>query len=538
MQPIKMKNINKLSAYIGGAILAGGMFLSSCTDKFESWNINPDEVTEDMMDRDNLKTGALYSQMQRGVFIVGQDKGGTYQIHQMLNGDNYAGYLANIKDSYDIGSRHHDHYSMQSKWFTNPFDDTYPEIMQPWKTICESTDEGAMDRAMATVVKVFGMHRMTDKYGPIPYSKFGTDIAVPYDSQQDIYNQFFNELDDAITVMSDYLNTGASTYLARYDNVYSGNVAKWLKFANTLRLRLAMRISYVDETKARTEIQKAIDSPAGLMTSAADDAILHNNTNGFTFTNPIYEVTQSFNDMRMSATMDCYLNGYNDPRLAAYYLPNSKGESRGMRNGMTSEFSSMAAVTSASNFKSDSDLPWMHAAEAYFLLAEAKLRFGLGSGDVKDLYEQGIRASFASAGVTSGVDGYIANDTDVPNDTWTNPANNQNVNVSSMVSSLPVAWDDAADTETKLERIMIQKWIALYPDGQEAWSEMRRTGYPGWVRINTYSYASGVSNNDIIRRIQFSTTELTNNSANVQAAIQLLGGQDNAGTRLWWDVKR
>ena len=107
-----------------------------------------------------------------------------------------------------------------------------------------------------------------------------------------------------------------------------------------------------------------------------------------------------------------------------------------------------------------------------------------------------------------------------------------------MVSSLPVAWDDAADTETKLERIMIQKWIALYPDGQEAWSEMRRTGYPGWVRINTYSYASGVSNNDIIRRIQFSTTELTNNSANVQAAIQLLGGQDNAGTRLWWDVKR
>ncbi len=85
---------------------------------------------------------------------------------------------------------------------------------------------------------------------------------------------------------------------------------------------------------------------------------------------------------------------------------------------------------------------------------------------------------------------------------------------------------------------MIQKWIALYPDGQEAWSEMRRTGYPGWIRISTYSYASGVSNNEMISRIQFPSTEFSNNSANAQEAVQLLGGQDNAGTRLWWDVKR
>ncbi len=533
---INMKHISKISTGFCVALIAASATLSSCTDSFEKWNVNPNEVTPDMMDRDNLKTGALYSQMQRGVFVVGQDLGGTYQIHQMLNGDNYAGYFANIKDAYDIGNRHHDHYAMMSKWFTIPFDDTYPNIMQPCKEIFENSEEGSMDRAMALVVKVFGMHRLTDKYGPIPYSKFGTDIAVAYDSQEDIYNQFFNELDQAIETMSNYVATGSSTYLARYDNVYMGNVGKWLKFANTLRLRLAMRISYVDQAKARTEIQKALDSSAGLMSSNADDAVFHNNTNSFSFTNPIWEVTQSFNDMRMSATMDVYLNGLNDPRLAAYFTA-VNGEYHGMRNGMTSGFTQMGAVTSAANFESTSDMPWMKAAEAYFLQAEAKLRFNLGNGDVKDLYEQGIRTSMASSNVSSGVDSYISNSSATPAQTWKNPANSQNVNVSSMVSSLPVAWDDSANSETKLERIMTQKWIALYPDGQEAWSEMRRTGYPGWVRIASYASASGVSDGDIIRRIQYSTTELSNNSANVQEAIKMLGGQDNAGTRLWWDAK-
>lgn len=533
----KMKHTSKLSVLACGILFAGSSVFCSCTDKFEQWNINPDEVTPDMMDADNLKTGALYSQMQRGVFVVGQDLGGTYQIHQMLNADNYAGYFANIKDSYDIGNRHSDHYNMVSKWFTLPFDDTYPNIMQPCKQIFENSDEGSMDRAMATVVKVFGMHRLTDKYGPIPYSKFGTDIAVAYDAQQDIYNQFFTELDQAIETMLTYVASGSTNYLARYDNVYLGNVNKWLKFANTLRLRLAMRISYVDEAKARTEIQKALDSEAGLMASTSDDAVFHNNTNAFSFTNPIWEVTQSFNDMRMGATMDVYLNGLQDPRRAAYFTA-VNGEYHGMRNGMTSGFAQMAATTSAANFESESDLPWMRAAEAYFLQAEAKLRFGLGNGDVKDLYEQGIRTSMASNNVNSGVDAYIANSTNTPSTSWVNPANSQSVNVSAWVSTLPVAWDDSANTEKKLERIITQKWIALYPDGQEAWSEMRRTGYPGWVRIATYASASGVSDNDLIRRIQFSTTELSNNSANVQEAIKLLGGQDNAGTRLWWDVKR
>lgn len=103
---------------------------------------------------------------------------------------------------------------------------------------------------------------------------------------------------------------------------------------------------------------------------------------------------------------------------------------------------------------------------------------------------------------------------------------------------LSPAWDDAASDKVNMERIMIQKWIALYPDGQEAWSEMRRTGKPGWVKIYSYNYQQEVTNGEMISRLKFPTTEYTNNSENTQKAVTLLGGRDIAGTRLWWDVKR
>ncbi len=531
-----MNNKIKLSAFIACAAVLGSSF-TSCTDSFEYWNTDPNEVTEEMMEQDNLKTGALFSQMLRGVFPVGQDKGGTYQIHQMLNGDIYAGYFANIKDSYDIGSIHHDHYSMVPKWYNIPFNDTYPEIMEPWRRIYSVTTETSVDRALATVVKVLAMQRMTDKYGPIPYTKFGTALSVPYDSQETVYNRFFEELDEAIEVINTYNTSSTKPYMERYDYIYRGNVNKWAKLANTLRLRCAMRISYANPDKAKQEIQKALADQAGFMTSASDDAAIQN-SGSFTYTNPIYEVTQGFNDMRMSATIECYLKGYEDPRLEAYFkAAESDGEYHGMRNGMTSGFSNMLTCTSPANYTTTSAVPWMHAAEAYFLLAEAKLRFDLGTADVKDLYEQGVRTSFESAGV-SGADQYLADSEKAPLDKWVNPyRTSDETDVSNMVSSLTVAWDNEASTETKLERIMIQKWLALYPDGCEAWAEMRRTGYPGWVRINTYNNASGVTDNDMIRRIQFPSTEYSDNAKNVQEAVTLLGGLDNAGTHLWWDCK-
>ena len=531
-----MKNKLSISILASGAFVACSMMLGSCTDGFDSRNVNPYEATDEEMNRDNLKTGAFFTQQLRGVMPVGDNLGGEYQIVEMLDADVFAGYFANIKDSYNIGTRHHDHYMIVNSWNDEPFAKAFTDVMQPWRSICNATEEGSVDRALSTVVKVFGMSRVTDKYGPIPYSKFGTAMAVPYDSQQDVYNQFFTELDEAISVLTAYVDAGNEPYMARYDYIYSGNVMKWVKFANTLRLRLAMRISNVDSNKARTEATAAINNKYGLLAAAADDAVV-NQTSAFRYTNPLWEVTQSFNDMRMSATIECYMSGYNDPRLGSYFKSVTVGgqnQYRGMRNGMTSGFDAMKSVTSAANFNTDDAIPWMRAAEAYFLQAEAKLRLGVGNGEVKDLYEQGVRASFESAHA-SGVENYLADNTNVPLQAWVSPTNGQSVNTSSMLTNVTVAWDDNASANAKLQRIMVQKYLALYPDGMEAWSEMRRTGYPGQVS-RAYSGNASVGATAVMSRLQFPSTEYTNNAANMAEAVQLLGGVDNAATRLWWDV--
>ncbi len=531
-----MKRIFKIQKYVGVACLTYGLTLTSCTGQFEKWNINPYEVTSEQMEYDNLNTGAYFTQMERAVFIVGEDLGGEYQITEMLTGDIFASYIANI-NTYSYTTYHNDHYVLYRDWYNAPFTDAYTDIMQPWKSIVDNTDESSPARAMATIVKVLGMSRITDMYGPIPYSQFGSAIQVPYDSQEDVYYAFFDELDEAIYVLTAYDNSNSNAYMEDYDYIYSGDVGKWIKFANTLRLRLAMRISFVDESKAIAEASAAINHSGGLISSTSESAILHQ-TSSFSFINPIWEVSESFQDMRMSATMDCYLKGYNDPRLSCYFREATNGGYYGVRNGLVNiSKDSYSAATSGINYESGDGMQWMDVAEAYFLLAEAKLRFNLGTETVQSYYEQGIEASFSSKGA-SGVDSYIADTDSRPLSTYTNPVTNQSTSVSSMLSQVSIAWDESATDEEKLERIMLQKWIALFPDGQEAWSEMRRTGYPGFVRINSYSYTNEVASNELISRLKFPTTEYSDNTENTQAAVSLLNGTDIAGTRLWWDVRR
>ena len=528
-----MKQILKYT----GAMMLGGMLLTACTGNFDEWNTDPNAVTPDQMEYDNLKTGAYFTQMEKGVFIVGTDMGGEYQITETYTGDIFASYVANI-NTFTYTDYHNDHYALYRNWYNAPFNDAYTYIMQPWLFIQNNAEANTPVMALANIVKVLGMSRTTDTYGPIPYSKFGTATQVPYDSQKDVYYQFFNELDESIKILSDYADNNSARYMEDYDYIFSGDMKKWIKFANTLRLRLAMRISNVDEAKAKTEAEAAINQKYGLMSSSDDSAYL-NQGNSLTYVNPIWEISQSFEDIRMSATMDCYLNGYEDPRLASYFrTATNDGKYHGVRNGMENiDKDKYKKAASGLNFEKNSNLQWMEASEAYFLMAEAKLRWGLGEKTVKEYYESGVRTSFQSKGA-SGVEVYLADNKKLPLENFTDPTTNRNTNVKSMLSQLTVAWDESANSDKKLERIMLQKWIALYPDGQEAWSEMRRTGYPGFVRIASYSHTTEVKSNELISRLKYPTTEYSNNSQNTQAAVSLLNGDDTAGTRLWWDVKR
>lgn len=532
-----MIQISKYTKAISGVlVLAGCLGLASCTGAFEKWNTDPNEVTPEQMTHDNLTTGAFLTQMEKGVFIVGVDKGGEYQITEMLAGDIFSGYIANIT-TFSYSTYNNDHYALYQGWYNAAFNDAYTDIMQPWFSIKKEAAKNGTPAvgALADIVKVVGMSRITDMYGPIPYTKFGTTIHVPYDSQKDVYNAFFEELDAAINILTTYHTANsAAKVLSKYDYIYSGDVEKWIKFANTLRLRLAMRISYADEAKAKTEATAAINHSIGLMKSADDSAILGQNTT-FTFTNPLWEVSQSFKDMRMGASMESYLKGYDDPRLKMYFRPSdADGGYHGARNGINRpNKDSYSPKISGLNFETNSDMQWMDAAESYFLQAEAKLRWGLGAESVQNLYETGIRTSFASK-KTNGADNYMVNALNTPAD-YDDPVGSSDA---TKVTALTVAWDENAIMEQKLERIMIQKWIAIFPDGQEAWSEMRRTGYPKIFTIVRNQSNSEVANGELICRLKFPTTEYSNNSENTTAAVSLLGGNgDKAGTKLWWDAK-
>lgn len=175
-------------------------------------------------------------------------------------------------------------------------------------------------------------------------------------------------------------------------------------------------------------------------------------------------------------------------------------------------------------------MQWMSGAESFFLRAEAKLRWDMGSTSAQELYQSGVRTSFQERGV-SGVDSYLQSN-DKPADFSDNSNNGRDA---SALSTITPKWDDNASFEVKLERIITQKYLAIFPDGQEAWSEFRRTGYPKLFTID-YNASNGVVSTDLqIRRLRFPASEYSNNSANVQAAVGLLGGADNGGTKLWWD---
>ena len=158
-----MKQISKYIKVVNGTLLAGGLLLTACTSHFESWNINPNEVTPEQMERDNLKTGAYFTQMERGIFVVGKDKGGLFEETQMLTGDIFASYFAPVKTWDYAGTEDNDCYKLYRQWYNSPFNNAYTEVMQPWQSIVENTDEVSPARALATIVKVFGMSRITDR---------------------------------------------------------------------------------------------------------------------------------------------------------------------------------------------------------------------------------------------------------------------------------------------------------------------------------------------------------------------------------------
>ena len=257
-----------------------------------------------------------------------------------------------------------------------------------------------------------------------------------------------------------------STILQKYDLVYNGDAKKWLKFANTLRLRLAMRIVYANPSLAQTQAEKSINNPIGVISGVNERAALLHSSN-LVYHHPLHEIAYNFNagEVRMSASMDAYMNGYGDPRLAAYFKPAAiDGLFHGVRLGITTSVWTRYVGEYISNLnvdESNTEIVWVTAAESYFLRAEGALRGWSMGGSAQELYELGIAVSFEENKVT-GAGNYIADaiSTPIP---FTDNAEGSSFNAPAP-SEITIAWDEVAGFETNLERIITQKWIALYPE--------------------------------------------------------------------------
>ena len=379
---------------------------------------------------------------------------------------------------------------------------------------------------------IFGY--VTDVWGDVPYSQAlkgdaAEAIILPaYDAQKDIYTGLFADLAEAVTA----LNTGSGVQtLGSADPIYGGDGLPWQRFANSLRARHAMRLANVDPATARAQLTAAINAPGGLIQSNADNAEIHWPGDGV-YDNPWSNNNKGRDDHRLSKSLLDQMVPFGDPRVGIYAqptqcfvnpvsgCPSNPPKYAGLENGLSAtEAATFAKVTSRPGevFYSTNDFcvgcttlkgatfPNFIAtyAEVSFILAEAAQR-GWISGSAAAYYEQAIRASMEQWGVSdqAAINAYLGQ-----------PA---------------IAYQGGTPG---LKQIALQKWIALYTDGVEAWSEWRRTCVPATVKPGPDAII-----NTVPRRYLYSITDHAVNSANVDAAVARQG-PDVFTTRMYWDTK-
>ena len=389
--------------------------------------------------------------------------------------------------------------------------------------------------ALAQIIRVAAMQRVTDIQGPIPYRTMenNDDLTAPYQSQEAVYGFMLEDLDHAVNVLETYITLAGTDVVAEAasaDYVYNGNLAKWIRFANSLKLRLAMRISNVSPDAERYA-EEAVAHPYGVIESNADNASLDvSQTND---QNPLRWLVEDYSDVHAAAEIVTYMKSFDDPRLSKYFNPAVRdSEYHGSRVGAYSS-SQWKDYYSLPKTNALDRLMWMNAAEVAFLKAEAKAVFGMnmGPGTAKDFYEEGVRLSFEQWGVTGAAE-YLAGTT-LPQ-TYIDPNGGVNSDKNNSLSRLGVAWDDSASKAQMQERIITQKWIANWQLGNEAWADYRRPGFPHLLPA-TANKSRVVDSKLGARRMPYPTEERTSNAENYAKAVALLGGSDNMATRIWWD---
>lgn len=360
--------------------------------------------------------------------------------------------------------------------------------------------------AMAEVLEIFAWHLLVDIFGDIPYSQaFGDDVTPAYDDDASIYSDLASRLDAAIGKLS-----GDSGDLGDSDLIYHGDVSKWRKFANSLKLRMAIRMADMNNASARKMAEDAVND--GVFESSDDDFRIYY-TSSTPHTNPVWvDIVQSLrNDFVAANTIVDYMNELKDPRLP-YYFQNPievtdsiTGETTTMYvGGVYGTTNSYNAYSQPGALQRNPTLP--HAildfTEVSFLLADAAEREYAVGGTAEDFYKQGIMSSILQWGGTEEeANEYLGQD--------------------------KVAYATAEGGWK--HKIALQKWLALYNRGFEAWTTWRVYDAP---ELNIAQDVGTLPPT----RFTYPVTEFSLNGESVEDAAAAIGG-DELTTKVFWDMQ-
>lgn len=497
-----------------------------------------------------------------------------YQITTNLSHDIYAGYVANNQPKHQNSTPTYgyaDGWSGQRwKHFYTERSSEYRKLLQAFKF---NPTPGRYKNMfyITRIYYVFLALANTDTYGAMPFKVYAQAREpelnyVPYETQEEVYDAMFRMLEQAVDSIKPF---DAGQYKIDQDDIcYFGDAQKWCRFANTLRLRMALRISNIDPARAQQEAMAAMSNQYGLMQSNADNfqtvpkhaPVNMGGEDAGGDENPLAMCSVAYNgesvlswDMEnlyrtQSTGGGTYTikQGRNgsitkiiDPRcMVCWYRGNMTKQSltageESLREDFTgchrgsNDISMDILKYSLTRTKLGGESKqldpkwwfnyarptvWLGYAESLFLQAEAALRGWGGAGDVESLFRQGIQASMDyymidAAESQSYIEGLVA------------------LNDGTFISG---------DRERILEAIITQKWLAVFPNGNEGWAEYRRTDYPALENPLANNSGGDVPMGKLIKRILYPNSENTNGYFTENPDLQAANSQ---GQRLWWDVE-
>ena len=554
------------SKYITIITMACALFFASCSDEYmENMNTAPSQAAT-IDPNAQLTTAQLqtYGDLSMMEIYRNYHYAFTQQLMGCWNTTNY-------------GGRHTLDNNEMSRIWTSFYTQSLKNIIDAQYRTAEDAEKVNINSVLR-IYRVYLMSIITDTYGDAPFSEAGLGFLEgkfnpKYDKQEDIYNAFFLELEDAVNKIDPTKDKVTG------DLIYAGDVTKWQQLANSLRLRFAMRISNVNPTKAQTEFENALAANGGVITDASSDALIKYMTIAFSFgqeaysdyrgnslsqllfgndpaNNPSYLCSTFFNqlynsgDPRTFKISRCYYDGLMsatspDNRVDITQEMIEKGIDFSPRDpgayswepwptGYDSDICKELAVNNpsvtvtmarevepklANNFlKSDNPGVVMTSAEVKFLMAEATVKkWNVGSVSAEDLYKQGVRAAMDfltdNYGCTATTDAEF--DAFIQGRGTFGHTDNQ-----------------------KLEAINTQAWILHFTNPAECWANVRRSGYPKLKSPAEYGFGQYLTGGtEIPVRLCYPVLESSYNKKSYNEAIERMGGTDNWHSLLWWDTE-